>query len=51
MIDMAGLSMRMVSNKKALDTVAAGSPGVITGFAFEQMVKVSYHIDQACWSS
>lgn len=40
---MAASSVRMISSKQAFDTVAAGSPCVITGFAFEHMVQVSNH--------
>ena len=39
-VDLAASSVRMISSKEAFDTVAAGSPCVITGFAFEYMVKV-----------
>ncbi|KAL3134541.1 hypothetical protein ABBQ38_006385 [Trebouxia sp. C0009 RCD-2024] len=38
-VDLATSSVRMISSKEAFDTVAAGSPCVITGFAFEHMVK------------
>lgn len=39
-MDVDASSVRMVSSKEAFDIVAAGSPCVITGFAFEHMVKV-----------
>ena len=43
LIDLAASSVRMISSKEAFDTVAAGSPCVITGFAFEYMIKVIHH--------
>ena len=41
-VDLAASSVRMISSKQAFDTVAGGSPCVITGFAFEHMVKVTH---------
>ena len=40
-VDLAAPSVRMISSKEAVDTVAAGSPCVITGFAFDHMIRVS----------